>query len=182
MLDAPSWRRGLNAQFHRARTRTRLWAAFAILMLPARLSADPFREPVVGTTSIPGTPGTSSTPGLEIVSAVSHPSAGTVGVIYLKIANHTDRADRLIAAQTSAAARVEFHETTVDGDMVRMTPRPEGFEIATVGQLVLESGGKHIMLIGLVEPLKSGGSIELELVFDHADPARVRVPILPRSF
>ena len=66
--------------------------------------------------------------------------------------------------------------------MVRMTPRPEGFEIATVGQLVLESGGKHIMLIGLVEPLKSGGSIELELVFDHADPARVRVPILPRSF
>lgn len=148
-------------------------------MLPAQLSADPFREPVAGTTSIPGTPGTSS---LEIVSAVSHPSAGTVGVIYLKIANHTDRADRLIAAQTSAAARVEFHETTVDGDMVRMTPRPEGFEIATAGQLVLENGGKHIMLIGLVKPLRSGGWIELELVFEHADPVQVRVPVRPRLF
>lgn len=154
-------------------------------MLPAQLSADPSREPAAGVVSIPSTPSTPSTPNtpsLEVVSAGSHPSAGKVGVIYLKIVNHTDRPDRLIAATTPAAARVEFHETTVDGDMVRMTPRPLGFEIARTGQLVLENGGKHIMLIGLVKPLRSGGWIELELVFEHADPVQVRVPVRPRLF
>ena len=145
-----------------------LWFALAILIDPAQLSGEPRSE---------------SAASLELVSAVSHPSAGAaVGVIYLHIRNPTEQDDRLVAVETSAAAKAEFHETVVDGDFVRMIPRPEGFEIAKSGELVLESGGKHIMLLGLTEPLVSGGSIELELVFEHAGRLEMRVPIRPRSF
>ncbi len=164
----------MHSPLNRARTAIMLSAALTALILSPRLSADSTPHPT-GTAT--------GTLTLEIVSAVSHPSAGAaVGVIYLHIVNHTEQSDRLIAVETAAAAKAEFHETVAAGDIVRMTPRPEGFEIPKAGQLVLESGGKHIMLMGLAEPLESGGAIELELVFEHAERMRVRVPIRPRSF
>jgi copper(I)-binding protein len=158
----------LSSQRKHARSQILLWLAVAILIDPAQLSAEPRSE---------------STPSLKLVSAVSHPSAGAaVGVIYLHILNPTERDDRLVAVVTAAAARAEFHETVVEGDFVRMIPKPEGFEIARAAELVLESGGKHIMLLGLTEPLESGGTIELELVFEHGGRLEIRVPIRPRSF
>lgn len=119
---------------------------------------------------------------LEISDAISHPNAGAaVGVIYLRIINHSNRSDRLIAVHSPAANGAELHETVVDGDFVRMKHRPRGFEIAAGGELVLESGGKHIMLTQLKRPLESGGSIDLELIFEHADKVVVKVPIQPRT-
>lgn len=150
------------------------WASFVILHFAAPLSADPIPDSRIKAKGAPT---------LEIVGAISHPSAGTaVGVIYLEIVNHSNRNDRLIAVSTSASARAELHETVIDGNFVRMTPRPAGFEIAKDGQLALKRGGKHIMLIDLVEPLEIGASIELELVFERSDPVRLRVPIRPRQF
>ena len=118
---------------------------------------------------------------IEVTGAVSHPNAGSaVGVIYLRIVNHSNRDDRLIAAHTTAAGEAAFHETVLEGEFVRMKHRPRGFEIAAGGEIVLESGGKHIMLTQLKGPLVDGGSIELELIFEHADKVLVKVPIRPR--
>ncbi len=48
-----------------------------------------------------------------------------MGVGYLSITNHGTAPDALIAASTPAAARVEFHETRIDGGMARMRPLTE---------------------------------------------------------
>ena len=132
-----------------------------------------------GGVSVAETPAAA---GIEIADAVSHPSAGAaVGVIYLRIINSSNRSDRLISAKTPAANMAEFHETLLDGDFVRMKHRPNGFEIAPGDEIVLESGGKHIMLMQLTAPLSNGGWIDLELIFEHADKVLVKVPIRPRT-
>jgi copper(I)-binding protein len=146
----------------------------------------------LATLCLPGFPGGDSSAGasigaesertIEVTNALSHPDAGVgVGVVYLRIVNHSDRSDRLIAAHTSAANGVAFHETLLDGDIVRMKHRPLGFEIAAGGEIVLESGGKHIMLTQLTGPLESGNSFELELIFEHTEKVLVKIPILPRT-
>ena len=46
---------------------------------------------------------------IEVTGAVSHPNAGSaVGVIYLRIVNHSNRHDRLIAAPFGSFAASAF--------------------------------------------------------------------------
>jgi len=160
----------LNSPLKRACTGLLLCTGFATLALPGvGSSAD---APIDAKPEF----------AIEITDAVSHPNAGAaVGVIYLRIINHSNRNDRLIAVHSPAANMAELHETVVDGDFVRMKHRPGGFEIAAGGEIVLESGGKHIMLMQLKSPLESGDSIDLELIFEHADKVLVKVPIRPRT-
>jgi copper(I)-binding protein len=120
-------------------------------------------------------------PSLSVHGAVSHPNAGVpVGVAYMKIENHQNFVVRLVAVRTPAAKRVELHETIVSGDMTRMKHHPDGFDIPPRGEVVLEPGGKHVMLLGLVEPLKAGDSFVLYLEFDRAGTLATEVQVEPR--
>ncbi len=38
-------------------------------------------------------------------------------------------------------------------------------------------GGLHIMLMGLKAPLQQGGSLTLDLTFEHAGAVTVQVPV-----
>ena len=55
-----------------------------------------------------------------------------------------------------------------------MVGHPEGFEIPAQGTLVLEPGGKHIMLMGLQDLPKSGQPVTLRLQFEHAGIVEVQ--------
>jgi copper(I)-binding protein len=95
----------------------------------------------------------------------------------LVIHNSTGFDDALVGASSSAASVVEIHETTMaeDGTMgmapVAEVPIPAG------GDAVLEPGGYHVMLVGLVAPLEVGHAIEVELEFQSAAPQTVTVPV-----
>jgi hypothetical protein len=58
-----------------------------------------------------------------------------------------------------------------DGHSVAEVPIPAG------GDAVLEPGGYHVMLVGLVAPLEVGQAIEVELEFRTAAPQTVTVPV-----
>jgi copper(I)-binding protein len=98
------------------------------------------------------------------------------GVAYLTITNNGKVEDTLISARTPAAARVEFHRTSVEGGMARM--RPAGSLIVAPNSTVsAEPGGLHLMLVDLKAPLVEGTSVPLVLTFKSAGDVTVQLRV-----
>jgi copper(I)-binding protein len=100
------------------------------------------------------------------------------GAAFMAIHNDGEQADRLIGAETGAAARVELHTHSMSADGV-MTMRPVegGIEVPAGGAAMLERGGDHVMLMGLAAPLQDGGTVDLTLIFERAGRVEVAVPV-----
>ena len=96
----------------------------------------------------------------------SDESSDVTGVVYMTIENGTDEDDRLLSVSTDVARVAEIHETTTDGDVMRMRML-EALEIPAGETVELEPAGHHIMLIGLHDDLVEGDSFELELEFEQ---------------
>jgi periplasmic copper chaperone A len=106
------------------------------------------------------------------------PPGATVSAGYLRIRNAGPTADRLLAASSPAARSVELHETTMtDGDM--QMREVERLELAPGAVVSLSPGGMHLMLIGLVKPLKVGAVIPLTLQFERAGRVDATLRVRP---
>lgn len=104
------------------------------------------------------------------------PPMATVGVVYLQVMNMGSEEDRLLGGITSVAEGVEIHTTLMEGGLMKMrqldsVPVPPG------GKASLEPSGKHIMLVGLRQPLKAGTEFSLRLRFANAGEMVVSVPV-----
>ncbi|HJS71550.1 MAG TPA: copper chaperone PCu(A)C [Acidimicrobiia bacterium] len=76
-------------------------------------------------------------------------------------------ADRLLGASSDMASAVELHETTTNDDgTIGMAPA-DPIDLPADGQLVLEPGGLHLMLID-VDRLDVGEMIEVTLAWETA--------------
>lgn len=100
-----------------------------------------------------------------------------LGVVYLTVVNHGPESDRLLRVETTAARAAETHESLHEDGVVRMVPRPEGFEVPAGGTLALEPGGKHIMLIEPQAVRKAAGTIPLTLHFERAGAITVQADL-----
>jgi copper(I)-binding protein len=116
-------------------------------------------------------------PELVLEKPRAHLLPGT-GVIYFELHN-SGPADRLLRVETPFAQAVESHETLEEDGVMRMRPRPEGFEIPAGGVLKLESSGKHLMLVNPDESLKDATALPVTLFFKHGEPLEAEIPILP---
>ena len=102
---------------------------------------------------------------------------GEVGAAYLRIRGGVT-ADHLTSLATTLAQVAETHESFVDDrGMMRMEARPEGFEVPAQGELVLEPGGRHVMLHGLAVP-DDAREIKLTLRFSQAGERTVQAKIV----
>jgi copper(I)-binding protein len=99
-----------------------------------------------------------------------------VGGVFLTLKNNGGTADKLLKAASPVAGNVELHTHIKDGDAMRMRA-VENIPVPAKGQTALEPGGYHIMLIGLKQPLKEGGSFPLTLTFEKAGSVTVTVPV-----
>jgi len=107
------------------------------------------------------------------------------GSVYFKgLRNRGGQADRLIAAKSAVAERVELHQMQMDGTIMRMREVP-AIELPARTEVNLRYGGAgthHLMLQGLRQPLKDGDRFDLELVFEKAGTRKVNVWVqTPRS-
>ena len=107
------------------------------------------------------------------------------GSVYFKgLRNRGGQADRLIAAKSAVAERVELHQMQMDGTIMRMREVP-AIELPARTEVNLRHGGAgthHLMLQGLKQPLKDGDRFDLELVFEKAGTRKVNVWVqTPRS-
>ncbi|MEZ5118059.1 MAG: copper chaperone PCu(A)C [Candidatus Nanopelagicales bacterium] len=82
------------------------------------------------------------------------------------LVNATDADVTVVSATTSASDRTELHETVMkDGQMV-MQPKEGGFVVPAGGELVLEPGGSHIMIMDLTSPVAPGDDVTVTLTLD----------------
>ena len=71
----------------------------------------------------------------------------------------------LVAVTSPAAKLVEVHEMKMDGGMMKMRA-VDRIAIPAGKPVELQPGGYHVMLVGLVAPLKDGDSVPLKLTFE----------------
>lgn len=104
-------------------------------------------------------------------------SEGGASAAFMTITT-TGEADRLIAAASPAARKVELHGHTLDAaGVARM--RPVGaVDLAPDAPAVLAPGGLHVMMMGLVKPLAAGETAELTLTFEHAGSVTFTAPVI----
>ncbi len=132
-------------------------AAFALALLPAAPALAQEGDPAL----------TVSDPVIRAATPMAKTAAG-----YLTITNKGDTAYDLTGIEAGFPT-AELHESLLDGDVMRMEPRPDGFEIAPGQTLTLEPGGKHVMFMGIDRRLAEGQEIPATLVFTD----EVRLPV-----
>jgi copper(I)-binding protein len=89
--------------------------------------------------------------------------------------------DRLIAAESPAAERVEIHEMTFDKGVMKMREAKEGLPIARGASLALKPRGAHLMLIRPRTKLAEGQTVKVTLRFAHAPALELSLPVLPST-
>lgn len=90
------------------------------------------------------------------------PSGMTGGFGVLK--NTSDADITVTGASTPAARMVELHETAMGPNgAMQMQAKPGGFVIPAGGELNLEPGANHLMLMGLTGPITAGADVRFTL-------------------
>ena len=93
--------------------------------------------------------------------------------------NPTDGDMVVVAASSPSSPMVELHET-VEVDGVAQMREVEGFTVPAGGDVVLEPGGNHLMLMGLTAPLTPGA--EVTVVLELADGTTLDVVAPVKEF
>ncbi|MGA7096320.1 MAG: copper chaperone PCu(A)C [Acidimicrobiia bacterium] len=88
--------------------------------------------------------------------------------------------DQLVGAATDVAPKVEIHETVM-GDNGTMGMQPvESLDLPASGQLVLEPGGYHVMLVG-VDRLDVGAKVKVTLDWKNAGEQTIEAEVVEPS-
>ena len=102
---------------------------------------------------------------------------GPVSAIYMVIEN-AGAADKLVSAGTDVSEVTEIHETKDMGDgKMGMQPVQGGLDVPANGNVTLQPGGYHIMLMKLKQDLAPGQSIKLTMKFQSGKELTLDVPV-----
>jgi len=105
------------------------------------------------------------------------PPNAKAGGGFVEIVNSGSEADRLIAASSDAAAKVEIHEMAVNDGVMTMRPVEGGVEIPAGETVALKPGSYHIMFMGLNEAFVEGTRIPVVLTFEKAGDVSVELAV-----
>ncbi|WP_299732082.1 copper chaperone PCu(A)C [uncultured Tateyamaria sp.] len=138
------------------RTQALAFAAATLMALPA--AADSFMA-------------------MEPYARAASPAAKS-GAAFIPLHNMSGQDDRLIAARSDAAQRVELHTHIDAGDGILQMREIEGGIPVAAGEMIeMRRGGQHVMLMGLTGPLEQDAEIAVTLVFERAGEVVVTVPV-----
>lgn len=84
-----------------------------------------------------------------------------------QVQNTSDTPITITAAQTAAAGMTELHETTMEAGSMKMQ-QVTGLDVPADGELLLEPGGDHIMLMNIPAPIAAGDDVEFTLTCGDA--------------
>ncbi|MGC1503032.1 MAG: copper chaperone PCu(A)C [Sulfitobacter sp.] len=107
----------------------------------------------------------------------STPTSKT-GAAFLMLKNGRDADDRLVAASSDVAKRVELHTHKDAGNgVMQMVEIEGGIAVPAGGMHLLQRGGDHIMFMGLTGPLVQGQEVTVILTFEKAGEVEVVIPV-----
>lgn len=100
------------------------------------------------------------------------------GAAFMVIENHADADDRLVAAASDVAEKVELHTHVEDANgVMQMIEVEEGFAVPAHGSHALARGGDHVMFLGLTRELSHGDTVTVTLTFEKAGDVVVEIPV-----
>lgn len=111
--------------------------------------------------------GENATSDIAVNDVWARASVTNTGAAYATIENRGGADDTLIEALSPVAERVEIHDMTMEGMVMKMR-KLDALPVEAGETVTLAPGGKHIMLIGLHGPIEEGASVPLTLVFEKA--------------
>ena len=97
---------------------------------------------------------------------------GRPGIIFARLTNNGARADSLVGVD-SPHARIELHTHEMQDNIMRMR-RVDAFSLAPRTDLVLKSGGHHLMVFDLAHD-EHKSPLRLTFRFEHAPAVRAQV-------
>lgn len=100
-----------------------------------------------------------------------------VGGGYVTITNTGSTDDRLIAASSSRAIKVEVHEMKMDNDVMVMRKLESGLALPAGKTVQLKPGSYHLMFMDVIDPFKQGETIRAKLTFEKAGSIDVDFPV-----
>ena len=102
-----------------------------------------------------------------------NPPGAPTAAGYLTITNTGRHADVLLGGSSPKADKIEVHQMTMAGGIMRMRPVPGGLPIPPGQTVTLAPDGYHLMLIGPKRPFKVGDHIPATLHFQRAGAVNV---------
>ncbi|TPV92601.1 MAG: copper chaperone PCu(A)C [Myxococcales bacterium FL481] len=105
------------------------------------------------------------------------PPKANVSAGYLTLVNHGEREARVVGAQSPLFEHVEFHEMVQTDGGMGMRPLDE-LVVPASGELRLETGGKHLMLIGPQQALAHGKKVPVRLQLASGKGWDVWLPVV----
>ncbi|MDT0568017.1 copper chaperone PCu(A)C [Streptomyces sp. DSM 3412] len=105
------------------------------------------------------------------------PVTDSMAAGFLVIENDGGTADELTSVTSDLAQDVTVHETT--GQSMQEV---KGLEIPADGELVLESGGNHLMFENLKRKPKEGETVSLRLNFTKSEAITVEMPVKSATY
>jgi copper(I)-binding protein len=106
-------------------------------------------------------------------TVAGQPAAGG----YLVLQNRGG-ADRVVAAASPVAQRVELHTMKLENDVMRMR-QLDAIDLPAGQTVELKPGGLHLMVFGLQAPLKTGERLPLVLTLEKGGELRTELTVRP---
>ena len=103
--------------------------------------------------------------------------AGMNGVGFMTLANAGKTPVTLKSATSTAAGKVEIHQSAMAGGVMTMRRLDAGVAIPAGGQVAFAPGGYHLMLIGLKQAQGAGQKVPVTLVFDNGRKMQVELAV-----
>jgi periplasmic copper chaperone A len=114
--------------------------------------------------------------GLSLSAAWARPNVARPSEVggFFKLAN-AGVADRLVAATSPLADKVEIHAIKVVGPDISMRALPDGLRIPAESTIELKPRGYHLLLMGLKAPPAPGSKLLVILTFERAGRMEVEL-------
>jgi len=107
----------------------------------------------------------------------SHRLPANVAGAFLWVTNKGSADDRLVAASSPLAERVELHGIKVVGPDIDMRPLANGVVIQAGHTATLKPRGYHLLLQGVKAPLAKGSTLPVTLTFEKAGAVAVEFAV-----
>jgi copper(I)-binding protein len=130
----------------------------------------------------PAKPASYTVEGVAVAEPFSRPAPqGGNGAGFFTVTNNNTGPDTLLRVESPVALRVELHETSTEGGVMRMRELEGGLKMKAGETVVFKPGGKHVMFLGLTRPLAVGDRIPATLVFEKAGRAPIELTVQARD-
>lgn len=119
------------------------------------------------------------TQGIEVQDAWIRVTPSPVLAGYLVVTQHGVEPDRLTAITSARFGRIEMHEVSHDGGVMRMRALRQGVALNPGQAVTFAPGGNHLMLFEAKPAVQAGDTVELTLQFEKSPPRKVQAAVRP---